>query len=186
MTLERLRRRIAARLPTPVVSGPPPKRHQRLRCTGRGQLVFGENVLIGWPEAPWFHGGEVLLDARAASASIRIGDDVVIGNLNAIVAERTSIDIGARTLIGPRVLIVDSDFHGLAVAHRRDGHHPAAAVSIGADVLVGACAIVLKGVTVGDGAVIGAGAVVASDVAPGRVVVGNPSRDVGGVPLPDR
>jgi maltose O-acetyltransferase len=50
-------------------------------------------------------------------------------------------------------------------------------VSIGANVLIGAAAIILPGVTVGDDAIVGAGAVVTRDVRPGATVVGNPARE---------
>ena len=49
-------------------------------------------------------------------------------------------------------------------------------VSIGADVWIGARAIVLDGVSIGHGAVIGANTVVARDVPPYAIVYGSPSR----------
>ena len=52
-------------------------------------------------------------------------------------------------------------------------------VSIGSDVYIGANAILLPGVTVGDGCVVGAGAVVTDDVAPMKIVAGNPARVIG-------
>jgi acetyltransferase-like isoleucine patch superfamily enzyme len=52
-------------------------------------------------------------------------------------------------------------------------------VAIGSDVYIGANAILLPGVTVGDGCVVGAGAVVTTDVAPMKIVAGNPARVIG-------
>ncbi len=50
------------------------------------------------------------------------------------------------------------------------------AVVVGADVWIGACAIILGGVRIGHGAVIGAGAVVTKDVPPYGIVGGVPAR----------
>jgi len=50
--------------------------------------------------------------------------------------------------------------------------------TIGADVWVGANAIILKGVTIGDGAIVGGGAVVTKDVPPYAITVGNPAKIV--------
>ena len=47
---------------------------------------------------------------------------------------------------------------------------------IGDNVWLGGGAIVLAGVTIGADSVVGAGAVVTRDVPPGVVVVGNPAR----------
>ncbi|MBN2686056.1 MAG: N-acetyltransferase [Pontiellaceae bacterium] len=47
---------------------------------------------------------------------------------------------------------------------------------------IGANATILPGVTLGEGAFVAAGAVVTKDVAPGRMVMGVPARDVGSAP----
>jgi len=51
-------------------------------------------------------------------------------------------------------------------------------VVIGHDTWLGHGAIVLPGRTIGTGAVVGAGAVVTRDVAPYRIVAGNPAREI--------
>lgn len=50
--------------------------------------------------------------------------------------------------------------------------------TIGADVWVGANALILKGVTIGDGAIVGGSAVVTKDVPPYAIAVGNPAKIV--------
>ena len=62
-------------------------------------------------------------------------------------------------------------------AQRRAGLEFGRPVGIGANVWIGAAAIILPGITVGDDAIIGAGAVVTRDVRPGATVVGNPAKE---------
>lgn len=54
--------------------------------------------------------------------------------------------------------------------------HPFSRVSIGNDVWIGQCVMVMGGVTIGDGAVIGAGAIVTKDVPPYAIVAGVPAK----------
>jgi putative colanic acid biosynthesis acetyltransferase WcaF len=49
-------------------------------------------------------------------------------------------------------------------------------IDIGADVFLGAKALILPGVTIGEGAVVGAGSVVTKDVEPWMIVAGNPAK----------
>lgn len=50
-------------------------------------------------------------------------------------------------------------------------------MTIGANVWIGAAALILPGVAVGDDAIVGAGTVVTRDVRSGATVVGNPARE---------
>lgn len=52
-------------------------------------------------------------------------------------------------------------------------------VDIGRRVYVGAASVILPSVRIGDDAIVGAGSVVRRDVAPGRIVMGNPAQEVG-------
>jgi putative colanic acid biosynthesis acetyltransferase WcaF len=51
-------------------------------------------------------------------------------------------------------------------------------IHIGKRAFVGARALILMGVTVGERSVVGAGSVVTRNVAPGKVVTGNPARNL--------
>jgi acetyltransferase-like isoleucine patch superfamily enzyme len=90
-----------------------------------------------------------------------------------------SVVIGGHTLIAPGVFITDHE-HNHARGRRLDEQGwRSAPVVIGADVWLGARAVVLPGVTIGEGAIVGAGAVVTKDVPPYAIVAGVPARQMG-------
>jgi acetyltransferase-like isoleucine patch superfamily enzyme len=107
---------------------------------------------------------------------IEIGRDV---SVNAFVHIWGSggVSIGDRTMIASHVAItsVTHDYNS-AEMYKTVVTKP---VVIGADVWIGAHAVIVPGVTICDGAVIGAGAVVTKDVPAGAIVVGVPARIVG-------
>lgn len=89
------------------------------------------------------------------------------------------VEIGPHVTMGPDCYFITGDhpvppdggtFRDMTPVHK--------AIRVEEDVFIGARAVILPGVTIGRGAAIGAGTVVAKDVAPGAVVVGNPSREV--------
>lgn len=118
----------------------------------------------------------VILTTLASHASIEIGRSV--GLSGTTLCAQILIRIGDRSLIGADAIVTDTDHHPLS------GPRPkytlkgvaAEAIIIGADVFIGARAIILKGSRIGDAAVVGAGSVVAGEVPPCAVVAGNPAR----------
>lgn len=129
------------------------------RHFGGGTLRVGDGVQI-WRG--------VLLLLQQPEAVIELGDSVFINfDTKLVAAER--ISIGPRCSISWNVSIIDSDFHVI------DGQQAVRPVTIGEHVLIGAQAIILKGVTIGNGAVVAAGSVVSRDVPPGTLVAGNPA-----------
>jgi maltose O-acetyltransferase len=107
--------------------------------------------------------------------NISLGKRVFL-NFNCVILDVVKVVIGDGTQIGPAVQILTAD-HPRDPARRRAGLEFGRPVSIGANVWIGAAAIILPGVTVGDDAIIGAGAVVTRDVRPGATVVGNPAKE---------
>jgi maltose O-acetyltransferase len=107
--------------------------------------------------------------------NIDLGKGVFL-NFNCVILDVVKVSIGDDTQIGPNVQILTAD-HPRDPAQRRAGLEFGRPVSIGANVWIGAAAIILPGVTVGDDAIIGAGAVVTRDVRAGATVVGNPARE---------
>jgi UDP-2-acetamido-3-amino-2,3-dideoxy-glucuronate N-acetyltransferase len=139
-------------------------------------------------------GEGVVVHAFTNLYGCRIGDETRIGTFveiqrGATVGSRCKIQ--SHSFICDGVEIRDEVFIGHGVVFGND-KRPRATTTTGelqrADdwellktiveerVSVGSGAIVLGGVRIGAGALIGAGAVVTRDVAPGEVVVGNPSR----------
>jgi len=107
-------------------------------------------------------------------AGIEIHGGTYLNNNCSIVSVGPGITIGRDCLIGPEVMIMDSDIHGID-DRRKPAQGP---VAIGDDVFIGARAMILKGVRIGHHATIGAGAIVTQDVPASTVVAGNPARVV--------
>lgn len=143
----------------------------RVRIENLGELVIGERVQV-WG-VPWATELVALPGGR-----LEIGDGTFVNAGVSICAAR-SVSIGARCQIGPRAMVIDSDFHVPGDPLRRPEPRPVVLEDL---VWVGAGAMVLKGVRVGRAATIAAGSVVTKDVAPGSVVAGVPARQVGGRP----
>lgn len=79
----------------------------------------------------------------------------------AVISQEAMICGGTHDLTSPRMPLMIGD------------------IDIGADVFVGARALILPGVRVAEGGVIGAGAVVTKDVAAWTMVGGNPAKELG-------
>ncbi len=124
-----------------------------------------------WP-SPYYLNGYIHIEAREETATIEIEDGVWINNNAVVISERSSIHIGANTLIGTEFTVYDSDFHDLHPERRLAGTHKCAPVNIGKNVFIGSRVTVLKGVTIGDNAIIGAGCVVSQDVPESVIFVG--------------
>lgn len=113
--------------------------------------------------------------------NIAIGERVSIGSRCFLWAgpDKGRIVIGDDVLFGPEVIITAANYRfndGAPVTKQlmEEGD-----VIVGADVWIGARAIILPGVTIGNGAIIGAGALVRCDVPPFSIAVGVPARVVG-------
>lgn len=152
-------------------------RIQALQCVGKGKIVCGGGVQVGYFPSPDFFSTCAYIEARHPEARISIGAGTIFNNNLTIIAERSHIAIGQQCLFGYNVEVIDSDFHALKQSDREQGvGHETASISIGDHVFVGSNVTILKGVTLGDGAVIANGAMVTQDVPPHAIVGGNPAR----------
>ena len=85
------------------------------------------------------------------------------------------IRIGNNVMFGPNVSIYTAG-HPLHPDSRNSGYEYGIPVTIGNNVWIGGCCVILPGVTIGDNAVIGAGSVVTKDIPANVCAAGNPCR----------
>ena len=107
------------------------------------------------------------------------GSNVSVGrnfcaNFNCTMLDCAKIVIGDNVFLAPGVQLYTAT-HPLDAIERRSTEY-AQPISIGDDVWIGGCAIVLPGVSIGSRVVVAAGAVVTKDVEDGVVVAGVPAR----------
>ncbi|WP_303480543.1 sugar O-acetyltransferase [Celeribacter halophilus] len=147
--------------------------HNSALPSERGNIHPALGALLGTaPDSARIEGQFHLLYGE----NLHLGEEAFL-NVGCVVLDSARVEIGARSMIGPRTQIYCAD-------HHRDPKlrgqliERALPVTIGADVWIGGGAILLPGVTVGDGAIVGAGAVVTKDVAAGARVAGNPARAI--------
>ena len=151
---------------------------QPVLFTGSGEIRFGEGVQLGWKRSPLYYTGYCHIEAAHPDALIELGDRVEFNNNAFIKSEGAGIRVGADGLFGAHVEIFDSNFHDLDPSRRHGGTPRMAPVEIEENVFVGMGVRILKGVTIGADSVIGAGAVVTSSIPAGVIAAGNPARVV--------
>ena len=151
----------------------------RCRSVGPGCQVLGK---------VWVHGGGdvrlgrgVILDGRAAPIELHahpgglliLGDEVrVMGG--ASLESTESVVIGARSVVGAFVKVIDNDFHG--VSGERHERPPPKPVVVESDVVLGERVILLPGAFIGSGSRLESSTVVSKRIAPKSWVKGNPPR----------
>lgn len=112
---------------------------------------------------------------------IELGKGVSLGSRCVLWAGHASgrIAIGDAALFGPDVLVTAASYRYNDGSPVTDQAMDEADVNIGADVWIGAKAIILPGVSIGQGAIIAAGSVVRKDVDANTIVAGVPAKPVG-------
>lgn len=148
-----------------------------IRCVKGAQLILGINVRINTAIAS----NPVIGRSRSAFCSIAPGSKLVleeeVGASGVCIIAAKEVIIGAKTILGADVLIIDTDFHlpdGMG-GWNNAAVETAAPVRIGKGCFIGTRAVILKGVTIGDGAVVAAGAIVTKDVPSQYLAAGNPA-----------
>jgi acetyltransferase-like isoleucine patch superfamily enzyme len=144
----------------------------------QGRIILGDGVslvssILAAPAGPAYR---CTLRALAPEARLVVGRQATLRGC--AVCAGVSIEIGEGALLEPGALVLDNDFH-VPVGEwdwAGDVTSQARPVRIGRGAVIGAEAIVLKGVVIGDGAVVEPGAVVTRDVPAGHRAAGNPAR----------
>lgn len=98
-------------------------------------------------------------------------------NFGLVALDVAPIRIGDDVQIGPRVQLL-TPTHPLEPGPRRAKWEAAEPIAVGDNVWLGGGAIVCPGVTIGADTVVGAGAVVTGDLPPGVLAIGSPARIV--------
>ena len=135
------------------------------RTTGRprienfGTIIIGERAILRSTVLP-------LELVTGPQGVLTLGDDVFL-NFGVSIAAMGRVEIRSRAKLGPYVMVIDTEFHGI---HDRLTMPEPRPVLIEEDVWIGAKATILPGVTIGRGAVVGASAVVTENVPPYTVV----------------
>ena len=136
----------------------------------QGAISGGEDLLI-CPEVKLF----------STTGTVTFGRNVFINYGCFLSADRSAIEIGDNSILGPGVTIWASN-HRFQEKSRLivDQGYEAKKVTIGEDVWIGANVTILPGAFIGEGCVIGAGAVVTAGAVPSyTIVAGVPARKIG-------
>ena len=107
---------------------------------------------------------------------ITIGENFY-ANSGCLIIDVANVTIGDNVMFGPNVSVITAG-HPIHPAVRNTRYEYGIPITIGNNVWIGACAVVLPGVTIGDNAVIGAGSVVTKDIPANVVAVGNPCKPI--------
>ena len=142
-----------------------------LRLRGGGQVIFGDDVIIGTRTDIFTH---------ETDAIVRIGHRCFLNGTR--ISAVQLIEIGDDAILAD-VRLMDTDFH--SVSKRRQQKDAPVAVQpihIKNNVWIAAGAAVLKGVTIGENSMIGFGSVVVKDIPANVIASGNPCKEIGTVP----
>ncbi len=95
---------------------------QPTQFVGHGRITINK-ARLGFFPSPGFLNGSGYIEARAEHAIVEIAESTTINNGFKIIADKSSIHIGKRCLIGPDFFVADSDFHGLRIEDRKNGNY---------------------------------------------------------------
>ena len=143
-----------------------------LECLDRAGIIHGENVYF----EPPFH--------CEYGKHITLGENFY-SNAGCVMLDVARIRIGNNVMFGPNVSIYTAG-HPLHPDSRNSGYEYGIPVTIGNNVWIGGCCVILPGVTIGDNAVIGAGSVVTKDIPANVCAAGNPCRVIREITEADR
>ncbi len=145
----------------------------RLRVTWPHQVSLGARCVLDYDiyfkfDGPWLPGPSIIIGDGVwigADCEFNIHEKIVIGNDTMVAA-------------GCRFLDTDHGFSDKSIPMIRQPGRTSS-ITVGADVWIGAEAVILKGVTIGRGAIVGAGAVVTKSIPEFEIWAGVPAKKMG-------
>jgi len=142
-----------------------------LRLRGAGQVIFGDDVIVGTKTDIFTH------DHHAV---VRVGHRSFLNGTR--ISAVKYIEVGNDATLAD-VRMMDTDFHSLSQRRQqKDAPVGIAPIQIKNNVWIAAGSAVLKGVTIGENSVIAFGSVVVKDIPANVIAGGNPCREIGAIP----
>jgi acetyltransferase-like isoleucine patch superfamily enzyme len=154
------------------------KQLQPILFVGQGDVIFGNNIDIGYFPSPYYFNSYSHIDLRGDGASVIIGDNVKINNNLSIISSNSSITIQKNCLIGLNVTIMTSDFHNTNPKKRRCENCEDFPVLIEENVFIGNNVTILKGTIVGKNSVVANGTIVSKNVPANVITAGIPNKTI--------
>ena len=138
-----------------------------LHVRGPGEVVFGNNIVVGQTATPWTHD---------PSARIVVGDNVMMEGTRFRCSRE--IVIGRDCILG-EATITDSDFQGVRNAPRTNAKAiRTAPVHLAENVWITPGAAILAGTRIGKNSVVGCLAVCTRDYPANVIIMGNPAKPI--------
>jgi len=142
---------------------------QKIHLTGLGKVSIGRDCSLGYKLGGYVRGAGIELQTRMEEAQIIIGDNVFINN-NLFICSSNYIEIGAYSLIGQQVTIMDFEAHGILPEQRRNVGE-IGKVILGENCWIGNNVTILKNSVIGKNSIVATGAVVSGQF-PDNVIIG--------------
>lgn len=157
-----------------LISGRPIVK-QPVHIVGKGKIMFGQSVQLGFFPSPGYYNGIIYLEARNEGSEIVFGNNLFINNGLVIICDKTRVSIRNKVLIGFNVEMIDSDFHGLNPKERLSTDYSTKEIIIEENVFIGNNVKILKGVVIGCNSVIANGSIVTKSIPANVIAGGNPA-----------
>lgn len=140
----------------------------------RAEVDFTPNLVLGR--------GAVIsafTKLKATDGPVELGERAMVGPGCFISSGSAGVRIGANAMIAANTVMVANNhvYERLDVPINRQGLR-SRGINVGEDVWIGANCSVLDGARIGDSAIVNAGSVVSGQVAPRRIVAGNPAKPI--------
>ena len=142
-----------------------------LHVKGPGEVIFGDNVVIGGRATPWTHD---------SSARIVVGDNVMMQSTRFGCAQEIIV---GRDCILAEASIMDTDFHSVHIDRHSDSAPVRVApVHLAENVWICQGAVILAGTRIGKNSVVSCGSVCLREYPENVIIMGNPAKPIAPVP----